>query len=41
MQAEERYGYNGFVYIGGGKYEAREGVVPPSNPPTYGAINHQ
>ncbi|PWN30194.1 UPF0057-domain-containing protein [Jaminaea rosea] len=41
MQAEERYGYAGFRYVGGGKYEAAPGVQPQAAPPTYGAINHQ
>ncbi|CAO1620109.1 unnamed protein product [Jaminaea pallidilutea] len=38
MQAEERYGYNGFVYRNG-KYEAAPGAVIRDQPPSYGAVN--
>ena len=34
MKAEEKFGLNGFVYIGSGKYEAKPGAqinVPPPN----------
>ncbi|CAO1612800.1 unnamed protein product [Parajaminaea phylloscopi] len=39
MKAEERYGYNGFVYIGNGKYEAAPGADIRDHPPSYGATN--
>lgn len=39
MRAEEKYGYNGFVYVGNGKYEAAPGAAIKDLPPSYGATN--
>ncbi|KIM85834.1 hypothetical protein PILCRDRAFT_817073 [Piloderma croceum F 1598] len=43
MQAEERYGYGGFHYIGNGQYQplcnAPAQGVPPQAPVNYGATN--
>jgi hypothetical protein len=37
MKAEEAYGLNGFVYVGGGKYEAAPGAIIQQPPPTVSA----
>jgi hypothetical protein len=37
MKAEEKYGLNGFVYVGSGKYEARPGAQIAVPPPTVSA----
>jgi len=37
MQAEERYGHAGFVYVGNGQYQP---LYSESNAPGYGATNN-
>ncbi|CAO1619112.1 unnamed protein product [Sympodiomycopsis kandeliae] len=39
LQAEEKYGLRGFVYVGNGKYDAKPGAVIEQQPPSYGAVN--
>lgn len=39
IQAEEKFGLQGFRYLGGGKYEAAPGAVINQQPPSYGAVN--
>ncbi|KIM70281.1 hypothetical protein SCLCIDRAFT_102227 [Scleroderma citrinum Foug A] len=38
MQAEERYGHGGFIYVGNGTYEPLYNQ-PHTAPTTYGAMN--
>lgn len=39
IQAEEKFGLQGFRYLGNGKYEAAPGAVINQQPPSYGAVN--
>ncbi|KAJ7484666.1 hypothetical protein FB451DRAFT_1233097 [Mycena latifolia] len=37
VDAEERYGEGGFIYVGYGHFEQNYSVVPTAPPPSYGA----